>query len=62
MEGDHLVSADKEKIKTVGKMTNIAFRLGNVHALENFIVLDVNTYNVFLGLPALIALQANLDF
>ncbi|GBG83390.1 hypothetical protein CBR_g37104 [Chara braunii] len=57
-----LVSADEEKIKTVGRMTNVAIRLGKVHALEDVVVLDVNTYDVFFGLPALVALRANLDF
>ncbi|GBG58843.1 hypothetical protein CBR_g242 [Chara braunii] len=61
-EKDQLVSADEEKIKTVGRMTNVAFRLGKVHALGDVVVLDVNTYDVFFGLPALVALRANLDF
>ncbi|GBG59473.1 hypothetical protein CBR_g38497 [Chara braunii] len=61
-EKDQLVSADKEKIKTVGRMTNVAFRLGKVHALGDVVVLDVNTYDVLSGLPALVALRANLDF
>ncbi|GBG74534.1 hypothetical protein CBR_g18944 [Chara braunii] len=59
---DQLVSADEEKIKTVGRMTNVAFRLGKVHALGDVVVLDVNTYDVLFGLPALVALRANLDF
>ncbi|GBG64263.1 hypothetical protein CBR_g41184 [Chara braunii] len=59
---DQLVSADEEKIKTVGRMTNVAFRLGKVHALGDVVVLDVNTYDVLFGLPALVALQANQDF
>ncbi|GBG81120.1 hypothetical protein CBR_g31796 [Chara braunii] len=61
-EKDQLVSADEEKIKTVGRMTNVAFRLGKVHALGDVVVLDVNTYDVLFGLPALVALRANLDF
>ncbi|GBG78336.1 hypothetical protein CBR_g26365 [Chara braunii] len=61
-EKDQLVSADEEKIKIVGKMTNVAFRLGKVHALGHVVVLDVNTYDVLFGLPALVALRANLDF
>ncbi|GBG63507.1 hypothetical protein CBR_g38575 [Chara braunii] len=61
-EKDHLVLTDEEKIKTVGWMANIAFRLGKVHALGDVVVLDVNTYDVFFGLPALVALRANLDF
>ncbi|GBG79788.1 hypothetical protein CBR_g30050 [Chara braunii] len=43
-------------------MTNVAFRLGKVHALGDVVVLDVNTYNVLLGLPAFVALRGNLDF
>ncbi|GBG87362.1 hypothetical protein CBR_g45422 [Chara braunii] len=43
-------------------MTNVAFRLGKVHALGDVVVLDVNTYDVLFGLPALVALRANLDF
>ncbi|GBG62143.1 hypothetical protein CBR_g29342 [Chara braunii] len=43
-------------------MTNVAFRLGKVHALGDLVVLDVNTYDVLFGLPALVALRANLDF
>ncbi|GBG60806.1 hypothetical protein CBR_g12544 [Chara braunii] len=43
-------------------MTNVAFQLGKVHALGDVVVLDVNTYDVLLGLPALMALRANLDF
>ncbi|GBG64180.1 hypothetical protein CBR_g40880 [Chara braunii] len=43
-------------------MTNVAFRLRKVHALGDVVVLDVNTYDVFFGLPALVALRANLDF
>ncbi|GBG60541.1 hypothetical protein CBR_g8565 [Chara braunii] len=39
-EKDQLVSADEEKIKTVGRMTNVAFRLGKVHALGDVVVLD----------------------
>ncbi|GBG59557.1 hypothetical protein CBR_g49817 [Chara braunii] len=61
-EKDQLVSADEEKIKTVGRMTNVAFRLGKVHALGDVVVLYVNTYDVLFGLPALVALRANLDF
>ncbi|GBG72878.1 hypothetical protein CBR_g12598 [Chara braunii] len=61
-EKDQLVSADEEKIKTVGRMTNVAFRLGKVHALGDVVVLDVNTYDVLFELPALVALRANLDF
>ncbi|GBG70753.1 hypothetical protein CBR_g8051 [Chara braunii] len=61
-ERDQLVSADEEKIKTVGQMTNVAFQLGKVHALGDVVVLDVNTYDVLFGLPALVALRANLDF
>ncbi|GBG89925.1 hypothetical protein CBR_g49775 [Chara braunii] len=61
-EKDQLVSADEEKIKTVGRMTNVAFRLGKVHALGDVVVLDVNAYDVLFGLPALVALRANLDF
>ncbi|GBG73365.1 hypothetical protein CBR_g16079 [Chara braunii] len=61
-EKDQLVSADEEKIKTVGRMTNVAFRLRKVHALGDVVVLDVNTYDVFFGLPSLVALRANLDF
>ncbi|GBG79704.1 hypothetical protein CBR_g29968 [Chara braunii] len=61
-EKDQLVSADEEKIKTVGRMTNVAFRLGKVHALGDVVVLDVNTYDVLFGLLALVALRANLDF
>ncbi|GBG79447.1 hypothetical protein CBR_g29594 [Chara braunii] len=61
-EKDQLVSADEEKIKIVGRMTNVAFRLGKVHALGDVVVLDVNTYDVIFGLPALVALRANLDF
>ncbi|GBG65171.1 hypothetical protein CBR_g49966 [Chara braunii] len=61
-EKDQLVSADEEKIKTVGRMTNVAFQLGKVHALGNVMVLDVNTYDVLFGLPALVAQRANLDF
>ncbi|GBG88059.1 hypothetical protein CBR_g46428 [Chara braunii] len=61
-EKDQLVSADEEKIKTVGRMTNVAFRLGKVHALGDVVVPDVNTYDVLFGLPALLALRANLDF
>ncbi|GBG86101.1 hypothetical protein CBR_g41004 [Chara braunii] len=61
-ERDHLVSTDEEKIKTVGRMTNVAFRLGKVHALGDVVVLDVSTYDVLLGLPVLTALRANLDF
>ncbi|GBG59321.1 hypothetical protein CBR_g32333 [Chara braunii] len=61
-EKDQLVSADEEKIKTVGRMTNVAFRLGKAHALGDVVVLDVNTYDVLFGLPALVALRANLDF
>ncbi|GBG59376.1 hypothetical protein CBR_g38403 [Chara braunii] len=61
-EKDQLVSADEEKIKTVGRMTNVAFRLGKVHALGDVVVLDVNTYDVLFGPPALVALRANLDF
>ncbi|GBG68965.1 hypothetical protein CBR_g3664 [Chara braunii] len=61
-EKDQLVSADEEKIKTVGRMTNVAFRLGKVHALGDVVVLDVNTYDVLFGLPALVALRANQDF
>ncbi|GBG47192.1 hypothetical protein CBR_g86693, partial [Chara braunii] len=62
IEKDQLVSADDENIKTVGRMTNVAFRLGKVHALGDVVVLDVNTYDVFFGLLALVALRANLDF
>ncbi|GBG70242.1 hypothetical protein CBR_g6370 [Chara braunii] len=61
-EKDQLVSADEEKIKTVGRMTNVAFRLGKVHALGDVVVLDISTYDVLFGLPALVALRANLDF
>ncbi|GBG70419.1 hypothetical protein CBR_g6545 [Chara braunii] len=61
-EKDQLVSADEEKIKTVGRMTNVAFRLGKVHALGDVVVLDVTTYDVLFGLLALVALRANLDF
>ncbi|GBG64784.1 hypothetical protein CBR_g46740 [Chara braunii] len=61
-EKDQLVSADEEKIKTEGRMTNVAFRLGKAHALGDVVVLDVNTYDVLFGLPALVALRANLDF
>ncbi|GBG58794.1 hypothetical protein CBR_g194 [Chara braunii] len=61
-EKDQLLSADEEKIKTVGRMTNVAFRLEKVHALGDVVVLDVNTYDVFFGLPALEALRANVDF
>ncbi|GBG91141.1 hypothetical protein CBR_g52022 [Chara braunii] len=61
-EKDQLVSADEEKIKTVGRMTNVVFRLGKVHALGDVVVLDVNTYDVLFGLPALVALRAYLDF
>ncbi|GBG74205.1 hypothetical protein CBR_g17918 [Chara braunii] len=61
-EKDQLVSADEERIKTVGRMTNVAFRLGKVHALGDVVVLDVNMYDVLFGLPALVALRANLDF
>ncbi|GBG62841.1 hypothetical protein CBR_g32426 [Chara braunii] len=61
-EKDQLVLADEERIKTVGRMTNVAFRLGKVHALGDVVVLDVNTYDVLFGLPALVALRANLDF
>ncbi|GBG71953.1 hypothetical protein CBR_g10890 [Chara braunii] len=43
-------------------MTNVAFRLGKVHALGDVVVLDVNTYDVLFGLLALVALRANLDF
>ncbi|GBG81117.1 hypothetical protein CBR_g31793 [Chara braunii] len=42
-EKDQRVSADEEKIKTVGRMTNVAFRLGKVHALGDVVVLHVNT-------------------
>ncbi|GBG92706.1 hypothetical protein CBR_g56845 [Chara braunii] len=62
MEKDQLVSADDEKIKTVGRMTNVTFRLGKVHALGDVVVLDVNTYDVLFGFHALVALRANLDF
>ncbi|GBG73583.1 hypothetical protein CBR_g16925 [Chara braunii] len=41
---------------------NVAFRLGKVHALGDAVVLDVNTYDVLFGFPALVALRANLDF
>ncbi|GBG80545.1 hypothetical protein CBR_g31005 [Chara braunii] len=61
-EKEQLASADEEKIKTVGWMTNVAFRLGKVHALGDVEVLDVNTYDVLFGLPTLVALRANLDF
>ncbi|GBG64560.1 hypothetical protein CBR_g45254 [Chara braunii] len=61
-EKDQLVSADEAKIKTVGRMTNVAFRLGKIHALGDVVVRDVSTYDVFFGLPALVALRANLDF
>ncbi|GBG64401.1 hypothetical protein CBR_g44285 [Chara braunii] len=61
-EKDQLVSADEEKIRTAGRMANVAFRLGKVHALGDVVVLDVNTYDVLFGLPALVALRANLDF
>ncbi|GBG75078.1 hypothetical protein CBR_g19591 [Chara braunii] len=37
------------------------FRLGKVHALGDVVVLDVNIYDVLFGLPALVALRANLD-
>ncbi|GBG86162.1 hypothetical protein CBR_g41066 [Chara braunii] len=43
-------------------MTNMAFRLGKVHALGDVVVLDVSTYDTLLGLPVLTALRANLDF
>ncbi|GBG70938.1 hypothetical protein CBR_g8239 [Chara braunii] len=40
-------------------MTNVAFRLGKVHALGDvLVVLNVTSYDVLLGLPALNALQA----
>ncbi|GBG60169.1 hypothetical protein CBR_g3413 [Chara braunii] len=61
-EKEQLVSADKKNIKTVGQMINVAFRLGKVHGLGDVVVLDVNTYDVLFGLPALVALRANLDF
>ncbi|GBG86314.1 hypothetical protein CBR_g41308 [Chara braunii] len=61
-EGDRLISADEEKIRAIGKMTNVAFKLGKVHALGDVVVLNVNSYDVLIGLPALNALQANLDF
>ncbi len=61
-EKDKLVLTDEERIKTVGRMTNVAFRLGKAHALGDVVVLDVNTYDVLFGLPALVALRANLDF
>ncbi|GBG81435.1 hypothetical protein CBR_g32112 [Chara braunii] len=61
-EKDQLVSADEEKIKTVGRMTNVAFRLGKVHALGDVVVLDANTYDALFRLPALVALRASLDF
>ncbi|GBG92337.1 hypothetical protein CBR_g55217 [Chara braunii] len=61
-EKDQLVSADEERINTVGRMTNVAFRLGKVHAFGEVVVLDVNTYDVLFGLPALVAPRANLDF
>ncbi|GBG92928.1 hypothetical protein CBR_g57792 [Chara braunii] len=61
-EREQLVSADEEKIKTMGRMSNVAFRLGKGHALGEVVVLDVNTYDVLLGLPVLTALHANLDF
>ncbi|GBG90866.1 hypothetical protein CBR_g51372 [Chara braunii] len=61
-EGDRLISADEEKIRAVERMTNVAFRLGKVHALGDVVVLNVSSYDVLLGLPALNALQANLDF
>ncbi|GBG77664.1 hypothetical protein CBR_g24110 [Chara braunii] len=61
-ERDQLVSVDEEKIKTVGQMTNVAFRLGKMHALGDVVVLNVNTYDVLFGLPALVALRVNLDF
>ncbi|GBG92261.1 hypothetical protein CBR_g55030 [Chara braunii] len=61
-ERDQLVSKDEENIKTVGRMTNVAFRLGKVHALGDVVVLDVNAYDVLFGLPGLVALRANLDF
>ncbi|GBG62591.1 hypothetical protein CBR_g31227 [Chara braunii] len=43
-------------------MTNVAFKLGKVHALGDVVVLNVNSYDVLIGLPALDALQANLHF
>ncbi|GBG66525.1 hypothetical protein CBR_g63107 [Chara braunii] len=61
-EKDQLVLADEEMLKTVGRMTNVAFRLGKVHALGDVVVLDVNTYDVLFKLPALVALRANLNF
>ncbi|GBG73514.1 hypothetical protein CBR_g16857 [Chara braunii] len=61
-EKDQLVSADEEKIKIVGRMTNVAFRVRKVHAFGDVVVLDVNTYGVLFELPALVALRANLDF
>ncbi|GBG60827.1 hypothetical protein CBR_g15950 [Chara braunii] len=61
-DGDRLISADEEKITAVEKMTNVAFKLGKVHALGDVVVLNVNSYDVLIGLPVLNALQANLDF
>ncbi|GBG80991.1 hypothetical protein CBR_g31547 [Chara braunii] len=43
-------------------MTNVAFQIGKVHALGDVVVFSVTSYDVLLGLPALNALQANLDF
>ncbi|GBG65781.1 hypothetical protein CBR_g52372 [Chara braunii] len=49
-EKDQLVSDDEEMIKTVGGLTNVASRLGKVHALGDVVVLDVNTYDLTQGM------------
>ncbi|GBG66140.1 hypothetical protein CBR_g57022 [Chara braunii] len=56
------ISATEDNINCKGRITNVPIRVGRVHCLCDAIVLDVQAYDVLLGIPWQAAVGARMHF
>ncbi len=48
-------------IQALGKISELLVRVGDVHCLMTFMIVDMNSYNILLGLDFLIEIGAVVD-
>jgi hypothetical protein len=48
-------------IQALGKISELPVRVGDVHFLMTFMIVDMNSYNILLGLDFLIKIGAVVD-
>ncbi|GBG79560.1 hypothetical protein CBR_g29707 [Chara braunii] len=56
------ISATEDSIHCKGRITNVPIRVGRVHCLCDVIVLDVQAYDVLLGIPWQAVVGARMHF